>query len=156
MDVVPERANMEYINPKYIYPGAKVTVRRYGRKSRYYINIMGSTKHTWSDNVTLTLGVSQLLHNEYRPSFVQMKYKLCNLINNEPFVGGAVRNVGLVCPMRAGVQNIMNITAPTEHYPSVFPFEHGRLEVSLNVTDTKEQMLLFYVVASFKQKFTGK
>ncbi|KAJ8722959.1 hypothetical protein PYW07_004139 [Mythimna separata] len=156
MDVIPERANMEYINPKYIYPDAKVTVRRYGRKSRYYINISGTTKHSWNNNVTLTLGISQLLHNEYRPSFVEIKNRLCELINNEPFVGGALRNIGLVCPMRAGYQNLMNLTAPTEHFPYVFPFEHGRLEISLNVTDTREQMILFYVVVSFKQKLKGK
>ncbi|KAJ8722962.1 hypothetical protein PYW07_004142 [Mythimna separata] len=156
MDVIPERANVEYMNPKYIYPNGTVNVRRYGRKSRYYINISGTTKHTWNNNVTLTLGVSQLLHNEFRPSFVQLKMRLCDLINNDPFVGGAVRNIGVVCPMRAGYQNLLNITAPTEHFPSVFPFEHGRIEISLNVTDTREQMLLFYVVASFKQELTGK
>ncbi|KAJ8722986.1 hypothetical protein PYW07_004166 [Mythimna separata] len=81
-----------------------------------------------------------------------MSYKLCDLVNNEPFVGGALKNAGMVCPLPSGYHAVENITAPTKNFPNVFPFEKGRVEVSLNVTDTKEQVLLVTIVASFKQK----
>ncbi|KAJ8725389.1 hypothetical protein PYW08_003572 [Mythimna loreyi] len=156
MEVIPERANVVYMNPKYVYTNATVNVRRYGRKSRYYINVEGVTKHTWTNNMTFTLVVTQLLHNEYRPSFVELKYKLCDLINKEPFVGECLKHVGVVCPLPAGYHNIMNITANTENFPSVFPFEHGRIEVLLSLTDTKEHAFMFHIVATFKQKPKGK
>ncbi|CAH0702057.1 unnamed protein product [Spodoptera exigua] len=96
--------------------------------------------------------INQYLHNEYRPSFVGLHYRLCDLVNKEPFIGGAIKNSGLVCPLPAGYHAIMNITAPTENFPNVFPFEKGRLEITASLTSTGEPVLKLFVEAKFKQK----
>ncbi|KAH9634815.1 hypothetical protein HF086_012229, partial [Spodoptera exigua] len=116
MEVIPERANATFVNPKYT-SNVTINIRRYSRRSRYYINLMGNTKQVWNNNITVDIKVNQYLHNEYRPSFITHHYKFCDLINKDEFIGGAIRNAGVVCPLPAGYHGVMNITAPTEHFP---------------------------------------
>ncbi|XP_022820253.1 uncharacterized protein LOC111352125 isoform X1 [Spodoptera litura] len=96
--------------------------------------------------------INQYLHNEYRPSFITHHYKFCDLVNKDAFIGGAIRNAGVVCPLPAGYHGIMNITAPTEHFPNVFPFEKGRLDFVVSLTNTGEVICKLYVEVRFKQK----
>ncbi|CAH0702058.1 unnamed protein product [Spodoptera exigua] len=151
MEVIPERANATFVNPKYT-SNVTINIRRYSRRSRYYINLMGNTKQVWNNNITVDIKVNQYLHNEYRPSFITHHYKFCDLINKDEFIGGAIRNAGVVCPLPAGYHGVMNITAPTEHFPNVFPFEKGRLDFVVSLTSTQEPILKLYVEVRFKQK----
>ncbi|XP_022820262.1 uncharacterized protein LOC111352133 [Spodoptera litura] len=151
LEVIPERANVTFSNPEYA-SNVTINIRRYNRKSAYYINLMGTNMQTWTNNITADVEISQYLHNEYRPSFVGFHYKLCDLVNKEPFIGGAIKNAGLVCPLPAGYHAVMNITAPTEHFPNVFPFEKGRIEFTVSLTSTSEPVLKLFIEARFKQK----
>ncbi|XP_047021950.1 uncharacterized protein LOC124631545 [Helicoverpa zea] len=151
MTVIPERANIIYTNPKYL-ENTTITVRRYSRKSPYYINLVGFTKHEWNNNITVDVVLKQFLHNEYRRSFIEMHYKLCDFINKEPFVGGAAKNAGLRCPMPAGHQAMVNMTAPTENFPNVFPFERGSVDIDVSVTGTKELVMQLSIKLTFIQK----
>lgn len=150
MEVIPERANVTFANPR--YTNLTINIRRYSRRSRYYINLMGTTSHVWNNNVTVDIVINQYLHNEYRPSFITHHYKFCDLVNKDQFIGGAIKNAGVVCPLPAGYHAVMNITAPTEHFPNVFPFQKGRLDFVVSLTNTYEAILKLYVEVTFKQK----
>uniref|UniRef100_A0A2H1V8P0 SFRICE_024418 n=1 Tax=Spodoptera frugiperda TaxID=7108 RepID=A0A2H1V8P0_SPOFR len=140
MQVIPERANVTFSNPKYV-ANVTLNIRRYSRKSAYYINLMGINKQTWTNNITVDIKINQYLHNEYRPSFVGGQMKYCDLINKEPFIGGALKNSGLICPLPVGYHSVMNITAPTENFPNVFPFEKGRIDFVVTLSSTGEGVL---------------
>ncbi|XP_035436901.1 uncharacterized protein LOC118267182 isoform X1 [Spodoptera frugiperda] len=150
MQVIPERANVTFSNPKYV-ANLTLNIRRYSRKSAYYINLMGINKQTWTNNITVDIRINQYLHNEYRPSFVGGQMKYCDLINKEPFIGGALKNSGLICPLPVGYHSVMNITAPTENFPNVFPFEKGRIDFVVTLSSTGEGVLNAFLEVRFKQ-----
>ncbi|KAF9822396.1 hypothetical protein SFRURICE_017671 [Spodoptera frugiperda] len=161
MQVIPERSNVTFSNPKYV-ANVTLNIRRYSRKSAYYINLMGINKQTWTNNITVDVKINQYLHNEYRPSFVGGQMKFCDLINKEPFIGGALKIAGLACPLPAifsvlypqGYHAVMNITAPpaTENFPYVFPFEKGRIDFVVTLSSTGEPVLKAFLEVRFKQK----
>ncbi|XP_035436231.2 uncharacterized protein LOC118266788 [Spodoptera frugiperda] len=153
MQVIPERSNVTFSNPKYV-SNLTLNIRRYSRKSAYYINLMGINKQTWTNNITVDVKINQYLHNEYRPSFVGGQMKFCDLINKEPFIGGALKIAGLACPLPAGYHAVMNITEPpaTENFPYVFPFEKGRIDFIVTLSSTGELVLKAFIEVRFKQK----
>lgn len=52
MRMIPERANIEYYDPNYV-EDIIFNVRRYGRKSGYYVNIEATIKQPWGDDVSV-------------------------------------------------------------------------------------------------------
>ncbi|XP_073945794.1 uncharacterized protein [Choristoneura fumiferana] len=155
MQVIPERASVIYYNKSYLY-NASASVRRYSRRSTYYLNMEGVTKHTWGNNVTVHLIFYEYLHNEYKRSFVEMHFKGCDMIKNDPYVGGAIAaitaRIGLPCPAPAGFYKLMNITIPAEDFPNVWPFEKCKVEVILEQTPTTDIIAKGAIYATFKQK----
>ncbi|XP_022820238.1 uncharacterized protein LOC111352115 [Spodoptera litura] len=149
LEVIPERANVTFSNPEYA-SNVRIYVRRFRRNSANYINFMGTNKQTWTNNITIDFTISQYLNYEYRPTYVG-HYKFCDLVNREPFIGGAIKNSGLVCPLPAGYHAVRNITAPTENFPNVFPFEKGRIDFTASLTSTSEPVLKLFIEARFKQ-----
>ncbi|KAI8435535.1 hypothetical protein MSG28_003831 [Choristoneura fumiferana] len=79
----------------------KFYVNRYGRKSKYYIQLEGTLKHVWVNNVTAHLIFFEYLHNEYKRSFVEMHFKFCDMLKTDPYVGQAVAATGVTCPLAA-------------------------------------------------------
>ncbi|XP_075992891.1 uncharacterized protein LOC142987837 [Anticarsia gemmatalis] len=150
MIVIMERANVTTMNHKYIVSGG-VNIRRHGRNSPYYLNIYGVNVKPLDNTLMVSALFSQFLHNEYRRSFIEFHCRFCELINDEPFIGGMLKNGGLVCPLLPGEHYFMNLTVPTTDFKYVFPFEKGRVDFTLSVTATKEVVLQVFVEASFKQ-----
>ncbi|GBP24101.1 hypothetical protein EVAR_27325_1 [Eumeta japonica] len=103
LEVIPERPSVKYINPEYVKWG-NFTIIRYGRRSLYYLNIEGHIKHSWGNNVTVEFLFFERMSNEYRPSFVQWKWKMCDGVLNDPYIGRILSRGGLAnktCPYPA-------------------------------------------------------
>ncbi|XP_063636044.1 uncharacterized protein LOC134806646 [Cydia splendana] len=152
LQVIPERATVTHINEKYIYPNGTLKVRRYGRKSAYYVNMEGTTKMEFGNNVSLHLIFFEFLHNEYKRSFVEMKFeKICESINKDPYLGKAFQMIGMPCPLPPGIHRMMNITVPAQDFPNVWPFEKCKVEFTLLQNQNKETMATVDVFVLFKQ-----
>ncbi|XP_032513855.2 uncharacterized protein LOC116767576 [Danaus plexippus] len=149
LEVIPERAKLEYVNEKYFY-NLSVNVKRYSRSSSYYFNIEMTTKHVWTNNVTLHLIFNEYLHNEYQSSFIQLHHRFCDIIKYDKFIGTMVKQVGLECPMPAGTLQLMNFTLSLDKFPNVFPFQKCRVDAEVTITATNESMAAMCFYVSFK------
>ncbi|XP_049867196.1 uncharacterized protein LOC126367624 [Pectinophora gossypiella] len=126
-ELIPERANVTYFNEKYITYAAG-NVRRAGRRLPYFINFEITIRHTWGNNVTVHYYFYEFLHNEYRRSFLEFHFKLCDFFKNEPYIGNAVfRQYRIKCPVAAGNYKMMNMTFTVDKFPNVVPFEKSRV-----------------------------
>ncbi|CAH2266415.1 jg1012 [Pararge aegeria aegeria] len=134
---IPERVKVVYTNPKYFH-NYTYSVKRYGRKSGYYINIESTLKQEWNNNVTLHLIFNQYLHNEYRRSFIELHYKFCDLLKDEKFFAPRIIQYGIKCPLPIGTYRFMNLSISLEEFPSVFPYERARIDVVYATTNTSE------------------
>ncbi|KAL0879060.1 hypothetical protein ABMA27_004025 [Loxostege sticticalis] len=124
--IIFERASVDYVNENYV-TGAKMNVRRYGRKSDYYVNLEGTIKHTWGNNISFHAILYEYLHNEYKRTFVEFYFKEgCKMLDSDPYVGKAVANTGLKCPVPPGYYLLANMSIPFEDFPYVWPFERAR------------------------------
>ncbi|KOB62468.1 Protein PvdO, partial [Operophtera brumata] len=79
----------------------------------------------------------EYLHNEYRRSFVEMHFKMCDFLQKEAYVGGMFKNIG-------GEYHLMNMTVPTENFPYVFPFEKARMDLILNATAPAADFMIYH------------
>ncbi|CAB3246994.1 unnamed protein product [Arctia plantaginis] len=125
--------------------------RRNGRRSEYVFSIEFTSKHFWANNnVSLHFIFYEYLHNEYRPSFVEMHYKICDLILKDMLLGPVVRKAGItVCPLPPGRYRMMNMTFNRE-FPSVWPFEKGKCEEIIKLEPSGKDIARGDLVLSFK------
>ncbi|XP_063832547.1 uncharacterized protein LOC135081688 isoform X2 [Ostrinia nubilalis] len=152
LQIIPERASVVYANEKYV-ANASAFVTRYGRNSPYYMNIIGVNKHTWGNNVTINLVLHEYLHNEYRRSFVEFHFKLCDMINSDPYVGAMVANVGITCPVPPKLQRLVNMTVPsTVNFKFKWPFKKCMAQVEFALTSTGESMAMGNFYLTFADK----
>ncbi|CAG9793185.1 unnamed protein product [Diatraea saccharalis] len=151
--LVPERGNVTSWSDKYLYY-ARGYVTRTSRKSPYYINVEGKTKHTWGNNVTAHLIFYEYLHNEYRRTFIEAHLRGCDVVNKDPFIGQLLRDRGYSCPHPPADFHLLNITVPMDAFRYTIPFEKFRVEAELTHTDTKESIAKAYGYASLKPKYT--
>ncbi|GBP57527.1 hypothetical protein EVAR_103125_1 [Eumeta japonica] len=103
LEVIPERPAITYLDNFYLEWG-NLTVKRYGRRSRYYVNLEGKTKHAWGNNITVQLIFYELLSNEYRRSFIEYRTRACDFLRDEPYIGHLLAKSGLkgrTCPFPA-------------------------------------------------------
>ncbi|XP_047989316.1 uncharacterized protein LOC125228703 [Leguminivora glycinivorella] len=149
---------LTYVNEKYIdKKTALMNVRRYGRKSGYYLNIEANTKMEFGNNVSLNLIFFEFLHNEYKRSFVEMKFpKICDALYSDPYIGGAFKLIGVICPIPPGFQKLNNITVPMANFPNVWPFEKCKVEATLLQNKNRDIMATADIYATFKQVAKGK
>ncbi|XP_050664469.1 uncharacterized protein LOC126965062 [Leptidea sinapis] len=147
LEVVFERCEMVYVNPKY-FSNVTLNVRRYSRNGSYNLNLGGKVLRALDKNVSIALILEEYLHNEYQPSFVQFKFATCDMLKF-PYIDLGKR-YNLKCPIKPGYVMLRNLTVLAANFPAVFPFEKGRVYVKFYITDTEETMALGYVYASFK------
>ncbi|XP_028166122.1 uncharacterized protein LOC114356927 [Ostrinia furnacalis] len=155
LQLIPERANVTYINKKYMEYG-RLYISRYGRKSPYYINLEGIIKHTWADNITMHLIFYEYLHNEYRRSFVEVHIMYCKMMKTDPYIGGMLAKHGAPCPAPPGEYKLQNMTLQGDNFPNLFPISKGKIEVELTNTSSTETILKAYATASFVTKAKKK
>ncbi|KAL0818676.1 hypothetical protein ABMA28_008027 [Loxostege sticticalis] len=144
---------MESVNEKYI-ENATVYIIRYGRNSPYYFNIIGKNKHTWDNNVTVNLVFFEYLHNEYRRSFVELHFRLCDMLNSDPYVGAMVAKAGITCPVYPKMQHMVNMSIPAANFKYTFPFKKCMAQLDFTLTASGESMgkANFYLTFSDKKR----
>ncbi|GBP34627.1 hypothetical protein EVAR_19018_1 [Eumeta japonica] len=84
------------------------------------------------------------LSNEYRRSFVQWKWKLCDGLLSDPYIGqmlvrGGLKN--LSCPFQEGEYHLMNLTVDMRSFKNVWPFEKSRLSITSLATDKNNTLI---------------
>ncbi|CAH2074714.1 unnamed protein product, partial [Iphiclides podalirius] len=146
---------MTFSNPKYV-GYAYVNVTRYGRRSDYYANIQFVAKYVTTNNVSIHIYVYEFSRNQYKRSFIEFHHKMCDFIMKDDLIGAIVRKAGLTCPVPAGKYTMMNVTTNYDHFPSVFPFEKGRLDVYLNATVDGEPIAVAIGYLTFKNEIQKK
>ncbi|XP_028159382.1 uncharacterized protein LOC114352112 [Ostrinia furnacalis] len=124
--MIPERASLEFYDEKYI-EDVIFNVRRNGRKSGYLVNLEGTLKYAWSDNISFHIYLYEFLHNEYRPTFVELHFeKFCQLIKDK-LIGKALNNAGLTkCPLTPKRYVLSNMSMPFDNFHYIWPFEKAR------------------------------
>ncbi|XP_064292660.1 uncharacterized protein LOC128678392 isoform X2 [Plodia interpunctella] len=150
LDIIPESVKITYVNNKFV-DEVYANIRRYSRSGSYYINLWGSIKHTWANNISVHIVTTEFLHNEYRRSFIEFHYKFCDFINKEPMIGQMFVLKGVVCPLPKGEYRLMNMTVQSQHFPNRWPFEKGGADVNVTTTYTKEVVASGYIHLKFKQ-----
>ncbi|KAJ8712075.1 hypothetical protein PYW07_004917 [Mythimna separata] len=78
--------------------------------------------------------VYQFLTNRYQPSFVELHFQLCDLINLDPVIGKVVLKAlgGRKCPYPPGIYDMKNLSIPI--VPRGFPFTKGRIYINVSIT----------------------
>ncbi|XP_061723659.1 uncharacterized protein LOC133529873 [Cydia pomonella] len=94
----------------------------------------------------------QFLSNEYRRSFVEMHFRWCFLIHNDPFFGAPMKQGKLKepCPYPPGDYHMYNMSIPTAAIPSGFPFTKGR--IFGNLTHNGNDVFGGYIDMELKEK----
>ncbi|KOB68211.1 Uncharacterized protein OBRU01_18652 [Operophtera brumata] len=85
----------------------------------------------------------EYLHNEYRRSFVEMHFNVCDLLQKEAYIGGMFKKIGVTCPI-FGEYRLMNMTIPTENFPYVVPFEKTRVDIIVNATAPDADVMIYH------------
>ncbi|XP_028166126.1 uncharacterized protein LOC114356930 [Ostrinia furnacalis] len=101
----------------------------------------------------INLVLHEYLHNEYRRSFVEFHFKLCDMINSDPYVGAMVANVGITCPVPPKLQHLVNMTVPsTVNFKFKWPFKKCMAQVEFALTSTGESMAMGNFYLTFADK----
>ncbi|XP_052750923.1 uncharacterized protein LOC128200708 [Galleria mellonella] len=157
LKIIPERVYISYLNHKYV-EYAKANIRRYRRGGDYYLNGEAKTLDTWVNNVSVHLVFTEYLHNEYRRSFIEFHYKLCDLLDKDGMIGGILVKTGYTCPLHKrrnnkshhqGVYRFGNLSIQTDNFPNVWPFEKGGVNVEFAMTSTGESIGSGYLNGKF-------
>ncbi|XP_050561589.1 uncharacterized protein LOC126912622 [Spodoptera frugiperda] len=149
--IIPERTDIVYYNKTYIEDTPTFNVRRSARKGDYVVNLKFETKVTFGNEVLVDIVFYQFLNNEFKRSFPEMHSKLCDLINDDPYIGDSVREAGLkTCPIVPGKYALMNIGF-NRMIPSVWPFEKGMVEFTIRLDDPKAIIGKGQLITTFRE-----
>ncbi|KAJ8712085.1 hypothetical protein PYW07_004927 [Mythimna separata] len=110
--------------------------RRFNRQDpKYYMHLYVHSLITLDNSLKVDFYFYQFLTNRYRPSFVELHFKLCDMVKYDELFGAELqRSVGdLTCPFPPGEYHLHNLSF--QYVPKSFPFVKGRIycNVSLNV-----------------------
>ncbi|KAJ8712084.1 hypothetical protein PYW07_004926 [Mythimna separata] len=76
----------------------------------------------------------QFLSNRYQPSFVEMHFKFCDMIQSDTIFGPALLTaMGSTCPYPPGIYDLKNMSIP--YVPKNFPFTKGRIYCNATLTE---------------------
>ncbi|XP_049865530.1 uncharacterized protein LOC126366464 [Pectinophora gossypiella] len=134
-----ERPAVNYFNSAYI-TYIKLISKRYGRSNPvYYTSLLFDARVYFGNNVTIDFYFFEFLSNRYQRSFVEMHFKLCDMVHKDPFFGAPMRRGGLEkpCPWSPGKYHLYNMTVPSQAIPRGFPFRKGRIFANLSFTFPK-------------------
>ncbi|XP_030028532.1 uncharacterized protein LOC115446114 [Manduca sexta] len=150
LEIIPERIDIPFTHPDHVV-NASAIVKRYGRRSPYYIVGRITLKQTWNNNVTIHMDVYEYLHNEYRLSFMTVHNKLCNLINTDILLGIILRRLDIGCPLYPGLVEVRNATFKWEHFPYVIPYTKALANITLHHSATNELLMWLKLHVRVKQ-----
>ncbi|KAJ8725265.1 hypothetical protein PYW07_016223 [Mythimna separata] len=135
-----ERAAVTYINKQYFEDNAVFNVRRYKRGGDYYVNAFLQIKVVLNNTIMMHVVFYEYLHNEFRRSFPEAHFHICDLIHKDPYMGAVLRAAGMrTCPLQPGVYDLRNMSFHQVNFPSVWPFEKGMCEFTIK--DSNDLMM---------------
>ncbi|CAK1582182.1 unnamed protein product [Parnassius mnemosyne] len=155
LKLIFERVEVTYVDTNY-YEYVFANVTRYGRRSDYYLNIEFKSIYAADNNVTVHILYYEFRRNQYRRSFIEGHYKLCDFLIDDPYIGVFVSAVGFECPVKAAIYIMPNVTIPMGDFPNVFPFEKGRIDATFEVTATRKPLVESKLYLTFKNEVKSK
>ncbi|XP_026741676.1 uncharacterized protein LOC113503783 [Trichoplusia ni] len=101
---------------------------------RYYVGINTKTLVVVGNNIKLDFYFYQFLTNRYRPSFIEMHFKFCELVADS-FIGATLKRAfnDRTCPYPPGIYDLENLSLA--YVPKGFPFTKGRIICNLTMTE---------------------
>ncbi|XP_063542090.1 uncharacterized protein LOC134750777 [Cydia strobilella] len=150
---ITERAVITHRSPKYVsYINFTATRKNRRRSPMYYVDIHYNSLVPFDDNLQVDFWFYQFLSNEYRRSFVEMHFRWCSLIHDDPFFGAAMKQGKLnePCPYPPGDYHMYNMSIPTAAIPPGFPFTKGR--IFANLTHNGNDVFGGYIDMELKEK----
>ncbi|XP_047505141.1 uncharacterized protein LOC125049747 [Pieris napi] len=90
-----ERSEIEYCNESYI-KNLKLAIRKHSRAAKRTLNISAKLLKTLGNNVTVKMSMEEFLHNEYRPTFIHLEFKWCEMLES-PYMR-LKEKYGIPCP----------------------------------------------------------
>ncbi|KAJ8714845.1 hypothetical protein PYW08_004826 [Mythimna loreyi] len=111
---------------------------------RHFFNLYVHLLVTATNNFKLDFYFYQFLSNRYKPSFVEMHFILCDMLQSDQIFGSALLSGlgGQRCPYPPGIYDLNNMTMP--HVPKNFPFPKGRIYCNVSLTEGDVTKLVFY------------
>ncbi|XP_061707827.1 uncharacterized protein LOC133518214 [Cydia pomonella] len=80
-----EHPNVTYRNPKYV-DYVTITAQRYSRRDPiHYLNFRAKILTTFGNDMALTLDFYEFLSNEYRPSMLVMRFRICDFFSDHKY-----------------------------------------------------------------------
>ncbi|CAG4906879.1 unnamed protein product [Colias eurytheme] len=148
-EMIIQKAEIIKYDEKYV-KNPTLQVMQYSRRRKPVLNFGAITMHLWDNNVTIDMIYEEFIKNEYKPSFVGLRFKLCDFIESPYF--NIKKTYGYVCPLQPGEVRITNMTVNSEHFPNLFPYVKGRVIVSFNVKAVNVTMVTSHFYVLFKEK----
>ncbi|KPJ02926.1 hypothetical protein RR46_02853 [Papilio xuthus] len=81
---------------------------------------------------------------------------MCDFLDQDPYIGKVAATAGVACPIQARRYTLANISINLVEFPSVFPFEKGRINFCFNSTATGESVGEGALYLSFKNEPRNK
>ncbi|XP_028171000.1 uncharacterized protein LOC114360477 [Ostrinia furnacalis] len=134
-----------------------MTSQRYGRSNPfYYVGLHFSTSKWIDNNVSLDFYFYEYLSNVYKRGFIEMHFKLCNLIHKDKFFGAAMKQgkFSQPCPYPPGEYHLYNMTINHLSIPRSFPFNEGR--IYCNISYFKRLVAAGYIDMELKEVREGQ
>ncbi|KAI5645296.1 hypothetical protein NE865_02844 [Phthorimaea operculella] len=128
-----EYPQITHLNPK-IISYANSSVRRYSRKDPVYYyelhaNVLVPLDNKFSYQFYF---YKEWMPNVYKPTFLEMHYKHCDLLEKDKLFGRTMRQGKLSgpCPHPPGEYHLYNMSVPSAELPESFPFSSRAQGVS--------------------------
>ncbi|KAJ8712080.1 hypothetical protein PYW07_004922 [Mythimna separata] len=102
---------------------------------RHFVDIQVQTLVTVSNNFKLDFYFYQFSTNRYQPSFVEMHFKFCDMMQFDTIFGSAMLTAagGQKCPYPPAFYDLKNMTI--SYVPKNFPFTKGRIYCNGTLTE---------------------
>ncbi|CAH3882927.1 unnamed protein product [Pieris brassicae] len=149
LEMVMERFELDVVNASY-FKELKFTVRKYSRTSKRYLNAYAIIVKPLGKNMMVTATFEEYLHNEYKPTFIHLDFKWCDLLESSYM--RLKERYGIPCPTIPMEYNVPNMTIYTELFPETFPIRQGRIRIRAYEASPPIAIASGYLYATFTKK----
>ncbi|PZC71920.1 hypothetical protein B5X24_HaOG212261 [Helicoverpa armigera] len=148
-----ERPKIIEFNKKYV-SNLTLSSRRVSRRDeRHYVELYIETLFTITNNFKLDFYFYQFLTNRYQPSFVEVHFNFCELLEKDRlFFGPALKKAlgNHTCPIPPGNYDLRNMSILET--PNGFPFTKGRIYCNGSVTENGVSHFVLYASIDMELK----
>ncbi|XP_023943404.2 uncharacterized protein LOC112049657 [Bicyclus anynana] len=146
-----ERPIIQMIDRSYL-PAAAFKSKLLSRRDPvHYVTVNFTIVNPLNNSYLISFYFYQLLSNVYKRSFVELHFKICDLLEKDEILGDALRqgylNVPraerllptLKCPLPPGSYSLLNMRFRLSALVETFPFQEGR--VMFNVSEPRGKLI---------------